>query len=200
MTKAKKSTSVQDKDADIHTNLNNTLTKTSVAKALDKLTDKQLAFSKTYGKSIIYSVAQDENNVVTPDEMAKLDSQMEKLSQKLSSLKEAKVEKVNELKSLNSTLPTLEAQSLLTQLKVQNHEAAQRLASCQTQNGQISVHDKQRIEKEYDTNINLWKSRKKLFNEIFKTVTEHLPGKVSDFKDEIGIEEDPQSLESVLVE
>ncbi|KAJ2962779.1 hypothetical protein NQZ79_g2084 [Umbelopsis isabellina] len=197
MTKAKKSTSAQDKDedlvlqylrktnrpynailqnqADIHTNLNNTLTKTSVAKALDKLTDKQLAFSKTYGKSIIYSVAQDENNAVSPNEMAKLDSQIEKLTQKLSSLKEAKVEKVNAV--------------------LQNHEAAQRLALCRSQNGQISVEDKQRIEKEYDVNINLWKSRKKLFNEIFKTVTEHLPG-----KEEIGIEEDPQSLESVLVE
>ncbi|KAM3589627.1 hypothetical protein VKS41_000485 [Umbelopsis sp. WA50703] len=83
---------------------------------------------------------------------------------------------------------------------LQNHEAAQRLALLQSQNGQISIEDKQRIEKEYDNNIKLWKSRKKLFNEIFKTVTEHLPGKLSDFKEEIGIEEDPQSLESVLVE
>jgi predicted transcriptional regulator len=44
--------------ADIHTNLNNALTKTSVTKALDKLTEKQLAFSKSYGKSIIYSITQ----------------------------------------------------------------------------------------------------------------------------------------------
>lgn len=44
--------------ADVHTNLNGTLTKASVTKALDKLTAKQLAFSKTYGKTVIYSVAQ----------------------------------------------------------------------------------------------------------------------------------------------
>jgi hypothetical protein len=45
---------------------------------------------------------------------------------------------------------------------LQNHEAAQRLALLQSQNGQISIEDKQRIEKEYDNNIKLWKSRKKL--------------------------------------
>lgn len=44
--------------ADIHTNLNGALTKASVTKALDKLAEQDLAISKTYGKSVIYSIAQ----------------------------------------------------------------------------------------------------------------------------------------------
>jgi hypothetical protein len=44
--------------ADVHTNLNGTLTKASVTKALDKLADKQLAISKAYGKTVIYSIKQ----------------------------------------------------------------------------------------------------------------------------------------------
>jgi hypothetical protein len=44
--------------ADVHTNLNGALTKASVTKALDKLAEQDLAISKVYGKSVIYSIAQ----------------------------------------------------------------------------------------------------------------------------------------------
>ncbi|GAB5592547.1 hypothetical protein Unana1_07447 [Umbelopsis nana] len=188
-------------NTDVHTNLNGTLTKASVTKALDKLTAKQLAFSKTYGKTVIYSVTQDDDEDISAEDIGKFDSQIEKLTEKLKNLKEANMEKINELKRLNSTLPTSEAQQQLAQLQSQNEATNNRLAHLRSDKEQISSEEKIRIEKEYDTNVKLWKSRKKLqFNEIFKTVTEHLPGKLSDFKDELGIDEDPIPIEKVLVD
>ncbi|KAI8578940.1 hypothetical protein K450DRAFT_244209 [Umbelopsis ramanniana AG] len=217
MTKSNKPRAVRDADADlvlgylrktnrpynatdIHTNLNGALTKASVTHALDKLAEQDLAISKTYGKSVIYSIAQDDEEVVSPAELGQLDNQIERLTQKLKELKENHVNKVNELKKLHSTLPTLEAQEQLSQLREQNLATTDRLAQLRGDKDQISSEDKARIEKEYDTNFKLWRTRKKLFNEIFKTVTEHLPGKLSDFKDELGIDEDPIPIESMLVE
>ncbi|KAH8549669.1 Tat binding protein 1-interacting protein-domain-containing protein [Umbelopsis sp. PMI_123] len=217
MTKPKKPVSVHDSDAnvvlqylrktnrpfnttDIHTNLNGALTKASVTKALDKLTEQDLAFSKTYGKSVIYSIVQDDEDDVSPEELGQLDSQIDKLTKKLKELKETNIIKVNELKKLNSTLRTSEARDQLSQMQQQNSATNERLSQLRSDKDQISSEDKSRIEKEYDTNFRLWRTRKKLFNDIFKTVTEHLPGKLSDFKDELGIDDDPVPMESLLVD
>ncbi|CAO3687703.1 unnamed protein product [Umbelopsis ramanniana] len=186
--------------ADVHTNLNGALTKASVTKALDKLAEQDLAISKAYGKSVIYSIAQDDAEDVSQAELGQLDGQIEKLTQKLKELKDHHTQKANELKKLNSTLPTSEAQEQLSQLQEQNLATNEKLSQLRSDKDQISSEDKSRIEKEYDTNFKLWRTRKKLFNEIFKTVTEHLPGKLSDFKDELGIDEDPIPIESMLVE
>ncbi|KAI9284359.1 Tat binding protein 1-interacting protein-domain-containing protein [Umbelopsis sp. AD052] len=184
---------------DIYTNLNGAVTKTNLNMALERLAGENLIIAKTYGKAVVYSIVQDDTAAASPKELAELDSQIRKLAQTLNELRENHTKKVNELNELNSTLPTLEAEQLLPQLREQNLATDEQLKLLRDDKGQVSFEDKARILKEYDENFKLWRTRKKLFNEIFKTVTEHLPGKLSDFKDELGIEEDPIPIESMLV-
>ncbi|KAG2189384.1 hypothetical protein INT44_004526 [Umbelopsis vinacea] len=149
--------------------------------ALERLAGENLIIAKTYGKAVVYSIVQNTLWFSMVPTTLLTDSH------------------VLELNELNSTLPTLEAEQLLPQLREQNLATGEQLKQFRDDKGQVSFEDKARILKDYDENFKLWRTRKKLFNEIFKTVTEHLPGKLSDFKDELGIEEDPIPIESMLV-
>jgi 26S proteasome regulatory subunit (ATPase 3-interacting protein) len=60
------------------------------------------------------------------------------------------------------------------------------------ENGQVQVSQelKIKVDEDLDKMNGYWKSRKKIFKNIWDTITENLPGSKKEFMEELGIEED----------
>lgn len=56
---------------------------------------------------------------------------------------------------------------------------------------QVSQEEKAKVDQELEKMKSYWKSRKKIFKNIWDTITESLPGSRKQFMEELGIEEDP---------
>ncbi|GAA5804060.1 hypothetical protein HPULCUR_009546 [Helicostylum pulchrum] len=177
---------------DIFNNLHSKYTKTSITKALEKLVEDETVFAKVYGKTTIYSVKQ----VTNPSD------NVNELSNSISELTEKYQEIVAENKNLDTTLAsikskstTLQATELLEKLKQENALMQERLNSLKEGTVLVPPEKRKRTNEEYDTYRQLWKKRRGMFRDIFKTVTEHLPGPPAELKETLGIEEDDVPFE-----
>ncbi|CEI95942.1 hypothetical protein RMCBS344292_10116 [Rhizopus microsporus] len=130
---------------DVFNNLHSKYSKAHIIKALDKLVEEGEVISKTYGKSVVYSIKQD---VVKSDETGQ-------------------------------TLDSLE-----------NEQLEQRLSHLKSGVVLIPPEKRKKADEEFTRNRDQWKKRRTMFQTIFKTVTEHMPGKPDELKEELGIEED----------
>ena len=54
----------------------------------------------------------------------------------------------------------------------------------------MSIEDKIKVDKDLEAMTVEWKKRKKLFKNIWDTITEAMPGSSKDFMEELGIETD----------
>ncbi|GAA5816438.1 hypothetical protein MFLAVUS_009967 [Mucor flavus] len=172
---------------DIFNNLHSKYTKTSITKSLEKLIEDESVFAKAYGKTTIYSVKQATNPSDNVNE----------LSNSISEMTEKFQETVAENKNLDTTLAsikskptTLQATELLEKLKQENALMQERLNSLKEGTVLVPPEKRKRTNEEYDTYRQLWKKRRGMFRDIFKTVTEHLPGPPAELKETLGIEED----------
>ncbi|KAI9260844.1 Tat binding protein 1-interacting protein-domain-containing protein [Helicostylum pulchrum] len=179
-------------EADIFNNLHSKYTKTSITKALEKLVEDETVFAKVYGKTTIYSVKQ----VTNPSD------NVNELSNSISELTEKYQEIIAENKNLDTTLAsikskstTLQATELLEKLKQENALMQERLNSLKEGTVLVPPEKRKRTNEEYDTYRQLWKKRRGMFRDIFKTVTEHLPGPPAELKETLGIEEDDVPFE-----
>ncbi|KAL9557996.1 hypothetical protein MBANPS3_001143 [Mucor bainieri] len=96
---------------------------------------------------------------------------------------------------MKSEPTTDEAKALLEKAKIENEQLKEKLEKLKSGTVLIPPEKRKRTNDEFDTYRQLWKKRRGMFREIFKTVTEHYPGKPSDLKEELGIEEDPIPFE-----
>ncbi|CAO3636744.1 unnamed protein product [Mucor fragilis] len=187
---------------DIFNNLHAKYTKGSITKALDQLVKDESIMSKAYGKSTIYSTKQSMDDVPSEEEVRAMEKSLEELTERHNEL-------VSENKTLDQVLaktrsePTTdEAKKLLEKAKtevyfahVENEQLKEKLEKLKSGTVLIPPEKRKRANDDFDTYRQLWKKRRGMFREIFKTVTEHYPGKPSDLKEELGIEEDPIPFE-----
>ncbi|KAI8374801.1 Tat binding protein 1-interacting protein-domain-containing protein [Blakeslea trispora] len=180
---------------DVFNNLHGKYTKSTITKVLDKLIDDDLVFSKNYGKTVIYSIKQNEEEAPSEKDMEKMEKSINELTQELEELLEEnkKIEQV--MAQLTAKPTTTEAKQLVEQAKINNERMTKKLEELKSGTVLIPPEKRKRVNEEYTRNRDLWKKRRRLFNDIFKTVTENYPGNPKDLKEQLGIEEDPVPLE-----
>ncbi|OBZ91481.1 Homologous-pairing protein 2 [Choanephora cucurbitarum] len=180
---------------DVFNNLHAKYTKSTIVKILDKLIDDELVFSKTYGKTIIYSIKQNEEESPSEKDMEKMEKSINELNQELEVLLEENKKLEQTMTQLTAKPTTTEAQQLVEKAKLKNEEMRKKLNDLKSGTVLIPSEKRKRINEEYTRNRDLWKKRRRLFNDIFKTVTENYPGNPKELKEQLGVEEDPVPLE-----
>ncbi|CEP20200.1 hypothetical protein [Parasitella parasitica] len=180
---------------DIFNNLHAKYTKGSIVKALDQLIKDESVVSKTYSKTVIYSVKQSMDDVPSEEEINALQKSLNELAEKHEELSTENKRLDQTLSKIKSEPTTSEANELLEKAKAENAQLKEKLAALKSGTVLIPPEKRKRTDDEYDTFRQLWKKRRAMFRDIFKTITEHYPGDPKELKEELGIEEDPIPFE-----
>ncbi|OZJ06871.1 hypothetical protein BZG36_00027 [Bifiguratus adelaidae] len=175
---------------DIFNNLHGAIGKTAVQKALNNLVEQQEISTKAYGKQSIYVVTQDQAEAASPEELEKLDQVIEGLKTEVTGLKDASRQLQSSLAGLKNSLTTKEIQERLAKLREANAGYEARLDTLRSGTRQVSIDDMRKINADYDYVCKMWRARRKLFKEMFDTITENMPQDPKQFRADIGIEED----------
>ncbi|ORZ21977.1 Tat binding protein 1-interacting protein-domain-containing protein [Absidia repens] len=179
---------------DMCTHLQGRYTKTTLSKALDKLIDQDLVVSKTFGKSVIYTIKQ-ENPTEEEDDQS-LDKEISSTTEKLDQLKEENRRRQQALAKLKSLPKTDDAKTQLEGIRTSMLSLKQQLDEFKSKGiVQISPEERQRIDKELTSNRKLWSQRRKLFKEILGAMMENMPLKKDELLEEIDFQDDPIPFE-----
>ncbi|KAI8385013.1 Tat binding protein 1-interacting protein-domain-containing protein [Radiomyces spectabilis] len=174
---------------DIFNNLHAKYPKAAVAKSLEKLVSQSLIVSKVYGKSAVYAPKQTEE-AATADDLESLDTDLQSLTEKVDKLKAENKQLSQAVSQLQSTPTTENAQTDLERILQENEAFQERLRNLQQGKSRISDKDHAAITAEMDKCRNEWRKRRRMFQDMFKTVTEHMPGDPNELKEDMGIEDD----------
>ncbi|KAF9362824.1 PSMC3 interacting protein [Mortierella sp. NVP85] len=181
--------------ADIVSNLHAAVSKTECQRVINALVEKDLVTSKLYGKQAIYVIRQDTIETATPEELAATDNEINRLQSQIAESKARHKQLSSELSALNSSLPTDQIIARLDQLNAKNTEAEQCLSALRSGKQLVTLEEKQRVTKEMEYYRKMWSARRRIFKEMFATVTENMPGKPKDLLEELGIEmQDPVDI------
>ncbi|ORX85690.1 TBPIP-domain-containing protein [Basidiobolus meristosporus CBS 931.73] len=175
---------------DIFNNLHGAVGKTAVQKILTQLVEKEEITGKAYGKQWVYCISQDKFETPSQEELDEMDKQIEALWQQVAQKKEENKQLASVFSGLNNSLTNSEIEERLGILEAENQKYEERLARLREGGKQISLEDKKKIDTEFENNRKLWRARKRMFNDIFNTITEFMPGKPKDLLEEQGIETD----------
>ncbi|KAG0322051.1 PSMC3 interacting protein [Linnemannia gamsii] len=172
---------------DIVTNLHAAVTKTECQRAVNSLVDKELLTSKTFGKQTIYVVRQDTIETAKPDELSSIDKRLVQLREIIVEQKSKQKQLSAELASLNSALTMEEIEKRLATLTSKNEQSKEHLFLLRSGSQLVPVEESQRVTREMETHRKLWTQRRRLFKDMFSTVTENLPGKPKELLEELDI-------------
>ncbi|KAL0079021.1 Tat binding protein 1-interacting protein-domain-containing protein [Phycomyces blakesleeanus] len=184
---------------DIFNNLHGKYSKPSVVRALDSLTDQNELFVKTYGKMQVYAVKQNIEGIKNED-LEGLQKQVTVLEGKMSNMVEDNRKLNHTLSDLKKEPTTENAKALLEKRKRENAQMREHLETLKSGAVLVTPEDRKKNDAEYELYRKEWRTRRKLFRDIFNAVTEHMPGKPAAFMEELGIEEDPVSYEKDTLE
>ncbi|CAG8484879.1 11329_t:CDS:2 [Paraglomus occultum] len=176
---------------DIVNNLHGAITKTVAQKALNALAEKGEVTHKPYGKQSVYVINQNQFELPSSDDLASMDVKIDTLKTEIMEYTEKNKQLQSVLNGLNNSLTNEQIKERLKTLEDENKRNEERLNILRSGTKQVSSDDKKRIDASYEMNRKFWKQRKKLFDDIFKTLMEYIPQKPQEFIEEIGIEEDP---------
>ncbi|AAG09555.1 Homologous-pairing protein 2 [Arabidopsis thaliana] len=166
------------------------LKKTAVQKALDSLADAGKITFKEYGKQKIYIARQDQFEIPNSEELAQMKEDNAKLQEQLQEKKKTISDVESEIKSLQSNLTLEEIQEKDAKLRKEVKEMEEKLVKLREGITLVRPEDKKAVEDMYADKINQWRKRKRMFRDIWDTVTENSPKDVKELKEELGIEYD----------
>lgn len=172
---------------DIVSNLHAAVSKTECQRVINVLVEKDLVTTKLYGKQSIYVIRQDTIDVATPQEMAAIDNEMRLLQGQIAESKARHKQLSSELSALNSALTTDQITARLDQLKAKNVQAEEHLSLLRSGNQLVTREEKQRVAKEMEFYRKMWNQRRRIFKDMFATVTENMPGNPKDLLEELDI-------------
>ncbi|KAF9132201.1 PSMC3 interacting protein [Mortierella sp. 14UC] len=172
---------------DIVTNLHAAVTKTECQRAVNSLVDKELLTSKTFGKQTIYVVRQDTIDTAKPEELVSIDKRLVALREQIAEQKSKQKQLSAELASLNSALTTEDIERRLSLLTSKNEQSKEHLVFLRSGSQLVPVEERQRVTHEMETHKKLWIQRRRMFKDMFSTVTENLPGKPKELLEELDI-------------
>ncbi|CAO3626261.1 unnamed protein product [Cunninghamella echinulata] len=164
-------------------------TKTIIQKELDKLSEQQKIISKTFGKSVIYTLKQED---YSEEENQQLDTEIKKLQEQLNNIQDQIKKYQQTLKQLISTPTTDQAEYQLNNINKINETMLQELDNYKdTPIVNIPVSEQEKINKDLLQHRKIWKERKSLFNDILSALLENLPTKKETLLEDIDFEDDP---------
>ncbi|KAI9308271.1 Tat binding protein 1-interacting protein-domain-containing protein [Cunninghamella echinulata] len=165
-------------------------TKTIIQKELDKLLEQQKIISKTFGKSVIYTLKQED---YLKEENQQLDTEINQLQEQLNNIQhQIKKNQQIALKQLTSTPTTDQAEYQLNNINKINETMLQELDKYKDISVvNIPISKQEKINKDLLQHRKIWKERKLLFNDILGALLENLPIKKETLLEEIDFEDDP---------
>ncbi|VVA91200.1 unnamed protein product [Arabis nemorensis] len=166
------------------------LKKTAVQKALDSLADAGKITFKEYGKQKIYIARQDQFEIPNNEELAKMKEENAALQEQLQEKKKATSEVESEIRSLQSNMTLGEIQEKDAKLRKEVKEMEEKLIKLREGITLVRPEDKKAVEEMYADKINQWRKRKRMFRDIWDTVTENSPKDTKELKEELGVEYD----------
>ncbi|KAI8086645.1 Tat binding protein 1-interacting protein-domain-containing protein [Halteromyces radiatus] len=174
---------------DLCNHLQGKYTKTTLGKTLDKLLDQELVVSKTFGKTVIYTIKQEDS---PGDDGQAMKQERDRLTQQLDQLNNENRQRRQKLTQLKSTPKTQDAKTLLEETINLNTTMKSQLETFKEQGiVQISPESIQKINQDLVSHRKLWLQRRKLFKEILGAILENLPLKKNELLDEIDFQDDP---------
>ncbi|KAF9990023.1 hypothetical protein BGZ75_004011 [Mortierella antarctica] len=173
---------------DIVSNLHAAVSKTECQRVVNALVDKDLVTMKLYGKQAIYVARQDTIETATPDELAAADSEISSLQTHTMEAKSKNKQLTSELSALKSALTTDQITARLEQLRSKNEKSREHLEQLRSGTQLVTAEEKTRVVKEMEKHRKLWIQRRRLFKDMFATVTENFPSKPKDLLEELDID------------
>ncbi|KAI8051186.1 Tat binding protein 1-interacting protein-domain-containing protein [Syncephalis plumigaleata] len=175
---------------DVSSNLHNAVAKTAAQKILTQLAEQGQIVCKTYGKQQIYFIAQTDKALPSSEELQAMDQQIETCKQNVVTLSQQTKQLATMQQGLSGSISTDDAEKRLNELEQSNKQMEAKLAQLRQGKALMDPKERKKIDQNYEKYRNLWKDRKKLFQNIFSAITEHHPGKPKALMDEMGIETD----------
>ncbi|PWA66973.1 HOP2-like protein [Artemisia annua] len=166
------------------------LKKTAIQKALDSLAESGKITFKEYGKQKIYLARQDQFQIPNTEELNQMKDENAKLQDMVDEQKKANSQLEGEIKSLQSNLTLDEIQSNDAKLRNQVKEMENRLTKLREGVTLVSPEERNAVEKTFSDTIGHWRKRKRMFKDVWDTITENSPKNPNEMKEELGLEYD----------
>lgn len=145
---------------------------------------------KEYGKQRIYMARQDTLQVLTPVEKEALVSRLGQLKDQAQLLQGQCSHLESERGALEGSLTLPQMQQRIQHLQAQNAELEARAAALRGAAGGVSTEERQQVEQQLGRCLGLWRKRKRIFRELWDTVTEGYPRSLKELQEDLGIETD----------
>ncbi|CAM8998969.1 unnamed protein product [Rhodiola kirilowii] len=166
------------------------LKKTAVQKALDNLADSGKISFKEYGKQKIYMARQDQFDIPNSEELSRMKEENAELQKQLEEQKKLVSEVEGEIKGLQSNLTLQEIHTKKAQLLKEVTQMEDRLTKLREGVTLVSPEERQTVEKLFSETMTQWKRRKRMFRDLWDSITENSTKDLKEFKEELGIEYD----------
>ncbi|KAJ0038601.1 hypothetical protein Pint_23293 [Pistacia integerrima] len=166
------------------------LKKTAVQKALDNLADSGKISFKEYGKQKIYIARQDQFDIPNNEELNQMKEQNAKLQEQLEEQKKTITRVEGEIRTLQSNLTLEQIREKEAKLRKEIKEMEDKLAKLRGGVTLVKPEDRKAVEKMYLEKVSQWRKRKRMFKDIWDTITENSSKDLKEFKEELGIEYD----------
>ncbi|KAI9297284.1 TBPIP-domain-containing protein [Neoconidiobolus thromboides FSU 785] len=179
---------------DIVNNLADKISKATIQKAIAKLALEDKLISKTYNKTVIYCIKQEDEDKPSEKEMEDIENENERLSNVLKQEQELNKELDKEYKKYANLEPIdkIESDIKLLNENINNLnnkiEKINNLLNDSSENEYLN--EAPEIQTQFAKYKNLYVNRKKLFYSIINKILENSDKKMSEFMDEINLEDD----------
>ncbi|XP_061989803.1 homologous-pairing protein 2 homolog isoform X1 [Rosa rugosa] len=158
------------------------LKKTAIQKSLDTLADGGKISFKEYGKQKIYLARQDQFDIPNSEELNQMKDANAKLQEQLAEQKRAISEVEGEIKALQSNLTLEQIKEKDTKLRKEVKELEDKLEKLRGGVTLVKPEDRKIIEQMYSEKISQWRKRKRIFKDLWDTITENSPKDIKEFK------------------
>ncbi|KAI7874067.1 TBPIP-domain-containing protein [Lichtheimia hyalospora FSU 10163] len=184
--------------ADVYNNLQGKYQKSSIVKALDRLTEQETVVSKAYGKMTIYSIKQDKNDIQTPEQLEAMNINLEKLAKEFEIVMQENRHLSTTLRDITTTPLTEDAKEMTSKFIQENSAYRQRLEKIKQGQTLVAPEERKQVDATFEQVRKEWRTRRKMFVDIFHTVSEHSADKPEELKEALGIEEDSIPYENIV--
>ncbi|XP_028768698.1 homologous-pairing protein 2 homolog [Neltuma alba] len=166
------------------------LKKSVVQKALDSLADGGRISFKEYGKQKIYLARQDLFSIPNNEELNKMKEQNADLQKQLEEQKKAISEVEGEIRTLKSNLTLEHIREREAKLRSEVEEMENKLAKLRGGVTLVNPEERKAVEDIFLEKLSQWRKRKRIFKDLWDTLTENSPKDPKEFKEELGLEYD----------
>ncbi|XP_057447869.1 homologous-pairing protein 2 homolog [Lotus japonicus] len=166
------------------------LKKAAIQKALDNLADGGRISFKEYGKQKIYMARQDQFDIPNSEELNQMKEQNANLQKQLEEQKKVISEVEAEIKSLQSNLTLEQISEREIDLRMEVQEMQSKLDKLSGGVTLVRPEEREAVEVMLSEKITQWRKRKRMFKDLWDTLTENSPKDPKEFKEELGIETD----------